>query len=232
MSDIIRIDTQDGSFNAYVARPAAARAPVVVVLHEVFGVNADMRQTCDELAAQGYLAVCPDLLWRIEPGIALTDRTPAEVERAVELYNAFDLAMGVDDAARTVLAARLMRGSNGKVGVVGYCLGGLLAMLTTARLGPDAAVAYYPGGADRHLDVASRIDSPLLVHLAQQDEYIPAPAQAAISQALSARPGAQVHLYPGCDHAFARRNGTHRDEAAAALANGRTAAFLAAHLAA
>ena len=231
MSDSIRIDTRGGSFDAYVARPAVARAPVVVVFHEVFGVNADMRETCDELARQGYLAICPDLLWRIEPGIAMTDRTPAELDRAARIYSAFDLASGVEDAARTVLAARVMRGSNGKVGILGFCLGGLLTMLTTARLGPDAAVAYYPGGADRHLGVASRIDSPLLVHLAQEDEYIPESAQSDIEQALATRASVQVQIYPGCSHAFARRHGAHRDEAAAALANDRTAAFLAAHLA-
>src|SRR3954471_20639308 len=103
MQPPLRIDTPDGSFNAYVARPArTVPSSTVVVLHEVFGVNADMRRTCADLAARGYLAICPDLLWRIEPGIDLTDRTPAEIEKAVALYAAFDADKAVADVARTL----------------------------------------------------------------------------------------------------------------------------------
>jgi carboxymethylenebutenolidase len=230
MQESIQIDTPEGSFRAYVARPAASLAPVVVVLHEVFGVNADMRKTCDELAAQGYLAICPDLLWRLEPGIDMSDRTQAELEKAVALYTAFNPDMGVLDVARTLQTARALPGSTGKVGLLGFCLGGLMTFLTTARVGADAAVAYYPGSADKYLAEAARIDSPLLVHLAQEDEYIPKDAQSAIVDALGRRTSATTYVYPGCSHAFTRHGGSHYDGAAAALANGRTAAFLASHL--
>ncbi|MDP9972308.1 carboxymethylenebutenolidase [Variovorax paradoxus] len=230
MHGSLQITTADGRFAAYVARPQKLPAPAIVVVHEVFGVNADMRQSCDELAAQGYLAICPDLFWRIAPGLDLSDRTEAERARALALYNAFDLDAGVNDIAATLQAARAMPDATGKAGVVGYCLGGLLAFLAAARVGPDAVVAYYPGNADKYLREADRIASPLIVHLAEKDEYIPADAQREISAALKGRPQVQVYSYPDRGHAFARHRGIAYDAEAAALANGRTAAFLALHL--
>jgi len=230
MHDPLQVTTTRGSFTAYVARPQKLPAPAIVVIHEVFGVNADMRQSCDELAAQGYLAICPDLFWRIAPGVDLTDRTEAERARALALYNAFDLDAGVNDIAAALQVARAMPDATSKVGVVGYCLGGLLAFLTAARVGPDAVVAYYPGNADKYLREADQIASPLSVHLAEKDEYIPADAQREISAALKGRPQVQVYSYPDRGHAFARHRGIAYDAEAAALANGRTAAFLALHL--
>lgn len=230
MHEQIQISTPDGTFTAYVARPQATAAPVIVVIHEVFGVNADMRQSCDELAAQGYLAICPDLFWRMEPGVDLSDRTEAERAKGLALYTAFDLDAGVIDIAATVKAARAMPDSTGKVGLVGYCLGGLMTYLTTARVGTDVAVAYYPGNTDKHLEEADRIASPLIVHLAEEDEYISKDAQQQISAALKDRSEVQVYRYPGCHHAFARHRGISYDAAAASLANGRTDAFLAMHL--
>ncbi|SFM69076.1 dienelactone hydrolase family protein [Variovorax sp. OV329] len=230
MPESIRIDSPDGSFMAYMARPGATPAPAVVVIHEVFGVNADLRQTCDELAAQGYLAICPDLFWRVEPGLDMTDRTEAERAKALALYNAFDLDTGVADIAATIDAARRLPECSGKVGVVGYCLGGLLSYLTAARVGADAAVAYYPGNADRHIDEAKDVDSPLIVHLAEEDEYIGKPAQRQIREALADRPMVQLFSYPGCGHAFARHRGMAFDAEAAALANRRTRDFLAVYL--
>ncbi|MDM0066731.1 dienelactone hydrolase family protein [Variovorax sp. J31P207] len=230
MQDPVRITTAGGSFAAYVARPQKLPAPAIVVVHEVFGVNADIRQSCDELAAQGYLAICPDLFWRIAPGVELSDGTEAERAQGQALYNAFDLDAGVDDIVATLRAARDMPDVTGKVGVVGYCLGGLLAFLTVARAGCDAAVAYYPGNADKYAREASRIASPLIVHLAEKDEYIPTDAQREIVAALAERPQVQVYNYPGRGHAFARHRGISYNAEAAALANGRTAAFLALHL--
>lgn len=230
MHDPLQITTSGGSFPAYVARPQKLSAPAIVVVHEVFGVNADMRQSCDELAAQGYLAVCPDLFWRIAPGLELSDRTEAERARALTLYNAFDIDTGVNDIAAAVEAARGMAGATGRVGVVGYCLGGLLAFLTAARAGADAVVAYYPGNAEKYAEEASRITSPLIIHLAEKDEYIPVDAQRKISGALANHPQVQAYSYPGCGHAFARHGGMSFDADAAALASGRTAGFLARHL--
>jgi len=230
MGDYISVNTADGSFKAYVARPQALPAPAVVVIQEIFGVNADLRASCDELAAQGYLALSPDLFWRMQPGVDMTDQSEAEWKKAFALYTAFDRTTGVADIAATMQAARTLPGANGKVGLMGYCLGGLMSFLTTAREGADASVVYYGGGTENHLDEAHKIKNPLLMHLGEEDEYISKDAQKAIIEALQHQPLTQVFTYPGCRHAFARHHGVHYDQAAAALANGRTADFFKRYL--
>jgi carboxymethylenebutenolidase len=231
MSDMIKVRTGDGSFGAYAARPATLPAPAIVVIQEIFGINADMRQACDEMAAQGYLAVCPDLFWRLEPGIVLSADKESDLNKALSLYTAFDIDRGVSDIAATMDAARKLPGTNGKVGVVGFCLGGLMTFLTAARKGADAAVAYYGGRTNEFIAEAKGLRAPLLMHLAEEDEYIDKAAQKTILAALKDRPNAKVYTYPGCNHAFARHNGAHFNAAAAASANARTAAFFKANLA-
>src|SRR6476620_9403227 len=151
------IKVPDGEFRAYVARPAAPKAPAVVVIQEIFGVNQVIRDITDGLAGQGYLAICPDLFWRIEPGIDITDKTEAEWKRAFELFNAFDVDAGVGDIAATIAQIRKDPACNGKVGAVGFCLGGLLAFLTATRTDVDASVAYYGVGIDGRLAEAEKL---------------------------------------------------------------------------
>lgn len=221
----LTIKTPDGAFSAYVARPAAANAPAVVVIQEIFGVNAVMRETADWLAGEGYLAICPDLFWRIEPGIDITDKTKAEWDRAFELFGLFDADKGIQDIAATINAIRADPGCNGKVGAVGYCLGGKLAYLTAARTDIDAAVSYYGVGLDALTGEAATIRRPLLMHVAGEDGFVPKEAQAAIHAALDGNPLITIHDYPGRDHAFARQGGEHYDAADAGKANARTLAF-------
>jgi dienelactone hydrolase len=123
MSETMAITTPDGAFNAYRARPTKRSGAAIVVLQEILGINADMRQTCAEMAAQGYVAICPDLFWRMEPGVDLSDQTEAEWKKGLALYNAFNLDTGVADIDATMAAARALPGSSGKVGLLGYCLG-------------------------------------------------------------------------------------------------------------
>jgi carboxymethylenebutenolidase len=226
-SQSLSIKTPDGDFSAYVARPAAESAPAIVVIQEIFGVNAVMRGIADDLAAQGYLAICPDLFWRIEPGIDITDQSEAEWAKAFELYTAFKVDKGIEDIAATIKTIRANPGCNGKVGAVGYCLGGLLSYLTAARTDIDAAVSYYGVGIDGKLDEATKIKAPILLHVAEKDQFVPAPAQAAMAKVLINGPRLSLYTYPGCDHAFARPGGEHFDAAAAKLANDRTSDFFA-----
>src|SRR3954471_954074 len=123
MGERIAIKTPDGEFSAYVARPGVVKAPAVVVIQEIFGVNQVMREITDGLAGQGYLAICPDLFWRIEPGIDITDHSKAEWDRAFQLFNAFKVDPGVQDIAATVDQIRRDPQCTGKVGAVGFCLG-------------------------------------------------------------------------------------------------------------
>jgi carboxymethylenebutenolidase len=230
VGDTIRIKTADGDFAAYVARPAKAKAPAVVVIQEIFGVNQVMRDTADELAAAGYLAICPDLFWRIEPGVDISDKTEAEWKKAFALMNAFDADKGVADIAATLDHIRQDPSCTGKAGAVGFCLGGQLAYLTAARTDADASVAYYGVGIEKLLGEADKLARPLMMHIAEEDQFVPKPAQALIIRALKNHPQVTIHTYPGRDHAFARHGGEHYDDAAARLAAGRTLAFFQQHL--
>ena len=230
MGETITITTDDGSFSAYLSRPAKPTAPAVVVIQEIFGVNQVMRDITDGLAAQGYLAICPDLFWRIEPGIDITDQSEAEWKKAFELFNKFDVDAGVKDIAATIDQIRKDPGCSGKVGAVGFCLGGLLAFLTSTRTGADASVSYYGVGIETRTAEAEKLARPLLMHIAEEDQFVPKEAQKVILNALKNNPYIEIHTYPGRDHAFARVGGEHYDEADARLAGGRTLAFFQRHL--
>ena len=227
----ITIDTGDGKMNAYVATPKGGSGPALVVIQEIFGVNQVMRDLTDGFAAQGFVAICPDLFWRIEPGIDITDKTQAEWARAFQLFQAFDVDKGMNDIAKTIAAIRQYPGSTGKVGAVGYCLGGKLAYLTATRTDIDAAVGYYGVGLDGLVGEASSIRKPLMLHIAGKDEYGPPPVQQKVHAALDGNALATLHDYPNDDHAFARVGGQHYDKASADQANARTAAFFKQHLA-
>lgn len=225
MGETIAIKTPDGDFTAYVARPQAESAPAIVVIQEIFGVNQVMRDITDDLAAKGFVAICPDLFWRIEPGIDITDQSEAEWKRAFELFNAFDVDAGVKDIAATIAQARSLPGTNGKVGAVGFCLGGLLAFLTATRTDADASVSYYGVGIENRLAEVDKLAAPLMLHIAEEDQFVPKPAQEMILAALKNHPHLTIHTYPGRDHAFARLGGEHYDAADAAIANNRTLEF-------
>lgn len=230
MADSIRIETPDGTFGAYRALPARVPAPLVVVLQELFGVNADMRATCDELAERGFVAVCPDLFWRQQPGVDLDILSPADWDRGLALYQAFDRDLGVADILATIAAASEGPETNGKVGLLGYCLGALMTFMTAARANIDAAVAFHGADTDKYLGEAHAIAAPMIFHLAGEDEFMPRPAQAAIAAAMASHANVRVYTYAGCHHAFSRHGGAHFDAEAATLARGRTWDFFQAVL--
>jgi carboxymethylenebutenolidase len=226
MKNQIVIEAKDGTFRAYISRPAELPAPAVVVLQELFGVNADIRATCDELAAQGFIAVAPDLFWRQEPGVDLSVTSEADWQHGLRLYQAYDRDAGAKDVKSTADVVAMLPECTGKVAVLGYCLGALMTYLTAVRYGVDAAVAYHGGDTEQYLGEVDGLHASLLMHLAEEDEFISKPAQAKIKAALAGKPNATVYSYPGQNHAFARHNGAHYNAAAAALANGRTSEFL------
>jgi carboxymethylenebutenolidase len=152
MKDHITIEGHDGAFAAYIARPKTVPAPAVVVLQELFGVNADIRKTCDELTEQGFVALAPDLFWRQEPGIDLNVTSEADWQHGLRLYGAYNRDAGVKDVKDTVDAVRKLPECNGKVALLGYCLGALMVFLTAVRChGVDAAVAYHGGAILRNI---------------------------------------------------------------------------------
>lgn len=226
----ITLTSPDGKFGAYLAQPASNKGPGIVVIQEIFGVNQVVRSICDGLATQGYFALAPDLFWRIEPNIQITDKSEAEWKKAFELYQKFNVDTGVKDIQLALTHLRGVPGAGPKIGAVGYCLGGLLAYLTAARTNVDAAVGYYGVSIEQYLNEKDKIKKPLLLHIAEKDQFVPAGAQQQIIDAFAGHALVTTHRYSGVDHAFARVGGQHYDKAAADLANQRTAEFFQTHL--
>ena len=231
MSETVSISTleHDGSFPAYCARPVGEPRAAIVVIQEIFGVNAGIRRKCDRLAADGYLALAPDLFWRLEPNVELDPDVEPEFKQALGLMGRFDQDQGVADIEATIRHARNALGTP-SVGVVGYCLGGRLAYMVATRTDADASVGYYAVGLPDLLREKHAIARPLMLHLAGADHFVPPEAQAAIHAGLDDHPKVTLHDYPGEDHGFATEIGTRRSEEAAELADSRTTAFFAEHL--
>ena len=231
MSETTQISTLDegDAFKAYIARPAGTPKAAIVVIQEIFGINAGIRRKCDRLAEEGYLAVAPDLFWRLEPGVELDPDVKPEFDRALELMNTFGQDTGVRDIEATIKFARA-KDRVEKVGAVGYCLGGRLAYLTAARTDCDATVGYYAVGIDELLREKHAIANPLMLHIAQEDGFVDKSTQRKMHEGLDDHDKVTLHDYPGMDHGFATEFGERRDESCAKLADQRTMAFFARHL--
>lgn len=226
----VTITSLDGDFSAYLAK-SGSDGPGVLVIQEIFGVNKDMRDHCDRLASEGYYALCPDLFWRQEPGVQLTDQSEKEWERAFELMQRFNVESGVVDLKDSLGYLRNLDGCTGRAATLGFCLGGKLVYLMACRSDADCNVSYYGVGLDELLHEAAQITTPTMLHIAEEDEFVSKDAQAKINEGLSGHPCVTIHSYPGVNHAFARHNGVHYDEQAATLADERTAKFLKENLA-
>lgn len=223
----IQIPSLDGaSFQAYAALPAGGNGPAIIVAHEIFGVNESLRRICDDLAAQGYIAVCPDLFWRQEAGVQLSEQSDVDWEHAQRLYKGFDVEAGVRDLLATLAFLRRMPGCSGKVGALGYSIGGRLAYLMASRSDVDCCVSYYPVGIDALLDEVYDIRMPYLIHFAEQDKFISQAARQKIAMSVSRNPVIAVETYPNVDHGFARPDGQKYNPPAATKANDLTLAFL------
>lgn len=226
----IEIAAADGSgrFGAYLAMPKTTPAGAVVMIQEIFGVNGAMRALSDWVADMGFIAISPDLFWRQEKAVQLDpDAGQAQWDKAFALMKGMDQDKAVDDLKATLAHARGMQASNGKVATMGFCLGGRLAYMMAARSDADANISYYGVGLEGLLGEAGSIKAPLILHIAEQDKFVPAEAQAKIRDGLKGNPKVAVHVYPGVDHAFARMGGHSWDARAATIANGRTAELLA-----
>src|SRR3712207_4432476 len=220
---MIRIDTLEGysSFDAYLAEPEGPPRAAIVVIQEIFGVNEGIRRKCDKWAELGYLAIAPDLFWRLEPGVELDPDVPEEFKQALDLMGRFDQDQGIRDIEATIREARKRLGGNGKVGCVGFCLGGRLAFMTSARTDIDTSVGYYAVGVDNLLRESHAIARPLMLHIAGADHFVGPEVQRAMHEALDDHPRVVLHDYPGEDHGFAAEMGKRRSEEAAQLADSR-----------
>jgi carboxymethylenebutenolidase len=226
----ITVKGPDGTFGAYLATPSSGRGAGVVVIQEIFGVNDVVRGICDWHAARGRIALAPDLFWHLEPGVQLTDKSQEHWGKAFSLMQRFDVDKGVADIQASISHLRKLDGVTGKVGAVGYCLGGQLAFLCATRTDSDASVGYYGVNIQNRLTEAGKIKKPLMLHIAGKDSYCPPEAQKQIIEGLKGNPHVTIHVYPEMDHAFAREGGEHYNKANADQANSRTDAFFRQHL--
>jgi carboxymethylenebutenolidase len=222
----IQASDGSGSFSAYFVEPRTKPAGVVVLIQEIFGVNQAMRDIAAWVADIGFIAICPDLFWRIQPGIDITDKSEAEWKQAFELFNKFDQAKGIDDLKATVATARKLPGANGRVGTMGYCLGGRLAFMMAEQSDADVNISYYGVGLDNLLGDLGKVTKPLVVHIADKDEFFPPEGRAKVVEAVKTHKQVACYVYPDADHAFARVGGIHWDGRAATIANGRSAEAL------
>lgn len=231
MTAMMTVETLEGDaqFEAYCAKPARTPRAAIVVIQEIFGVNAGIRRKCDTLADADYLAIAPDLFWRLRPGIQLDPDVPDQMQEALGLMGRFDQDAGIRDIQAAIQTARQMVGG-GKVGVVGYCLGGRLAFMSAARTDTDASVGYYGVGIDTLLGEKNAIAHPVLLHVPEEDHFVDKDAQARMHAGLDDHPKVSLYDYPGEDHGFAAEFGARRSETAARLADERTSAFFAEHL--
>ncbi len=221
------IKTADGgAMDAYVAMPSATPAPAIIVIQEIFGINEGIRTRCEEYAAKGYLAIAPDLFWRLEPNVDLTDKTPEEWAKAFDLMNRFDIDQGVKDLNDTLVQTRDSKDCDGFVADIGFCLGGKLAYLMATRTDVDATVSYYGVGIQDKLDEMDNIKAPTLFHIAGKDKFVPKEAQDAIVAKAAPNDLLDTYVYKDCDHAFTRKGGEHYDEAATILADAASFALL------
>lgn len=230
MTDIA-IEALDGSgsFQAYCAEPTRDAKAAIVVIQEIFGVNQGIKRRCERWAELGYLTIAPDLFWRIRPGTDLDPDIPDQLHQAFALMGKFEQEKGVADIEATIRAARARIGG-GKVGVVGYCLGGRLAFMTAARTDADASVGYYGVGIDGLLGEKHAISRPVLLHVAEEDHFVDKAAQARMHEGLDDHPKVSIADYPGVDHGFATEMGKRRSEEAAQQADKRTEEFFALNL--
>lgn len=231
MTETVTIPTLSGdqSFGAYLARPAGEPKAAIIVIQEIFGVNAGIRRKCDKLAEDGYLAVAPDLFWQLEPGIELDPDVEPEFQQALEWMGKFDQDAGIRDIEAAIQWIRRDAGV-AKVGCVGYCLGGRLAFMTAARTDIDASVGYYGVGIDGLLGEKEAIAHPLMLHIPTEDGFVDKATQKAMHEGLDNHSKVTLHDYEGLDHGFATEFGKRRADDAAILADSRTSSFFAEHL--
>ena len=226
----IKVKLRDGTMGAYIAYPDKTPTGAVIAIMEIWGVNDTMRKHAHEFAEAGFVCLVPDLFWRLQPGVEL-GYSEAEIKAAFDFYGRFDPDQAIKDVADTIRALRAMPECNGKVGAVGYCLGGKLCYLMCCRTDIDCAVAYYGTYIEHRIVEAKNLHRPFVLHMAMKDRWVQAEVNDMLERRLSPNPLVTIHKYPGADHAFARHGGKTYSKPEADRALTLTVDFFEKHLA-
>ena len=226
----IKVRSRDGKlFRGYLAVPAGRKGPGILLCQEIFGINDHMREVADQYAEEGYFVLAPDLFHRLEPDVEL-GYEEEDMKRAFDFYQRFDEDKAAGDVKSAVGTLRRIKGCDGKVAALGYCLGGKLAYLAAARAGVDAAIGYYGVYIEKNLRESKKIKCPLLLHFAGNDRFVPPSAVKKIQKGLAKLAEFESYVYPGSDHAFNCKERPAYDKPASGMAYSRTIAFLRRHL--
>ena len=226
----IKVPLRDGVMGGYLAVPDGPPKGAIVAIMEIWGVNDTMRAHAHEFAEAGFVCFVPDLFWRQEPGVELSDRNPEDVKKAFDLYYDFDYDLGVRDMEDTVKHIATLPECNGKVGAVGYCLGGKLCYLLCCRTNIDCAVAYYGTYIEHNIRDVGNLHRPFMLHMAMKDRWVQAEVNELLERRLRPNPLVEIHQYPGADHAFARHGGRTYSQPEADRALALSVAFFKRHL--
>ncbi len=222
-------------FAACLTLPPGGRGPGLLLWQEIFGVNEHIRALAQQYALAGFTVLAPDAFWRQAPRVAL-GYTGSDRERALQLMQGYGAGDALADIATATAALRglpAVQASGGRIGTLGWCMGGRMAYLTAATQAVDAAVCWYGGGIQHQLQRAAQVRAPVLLHYAEHDDHIPLDAVEQVRAALAARPApavTELHVYPGAHHGFNCWARASWHAGSAALAQGRTLVFLARHL--
>jgi carboxymethylenebutenolidase len=220
-----------GAFTAHVSLPDGGHGPGVLVIQEIFGVNEYIRDVCDRLANAGYVALAPDVFWRIQPGAQFDSSNQENIGPAVEFAGRYDPESGLSDLGAALAHLRSLGEVQGPVGVIGFCFGGTQAFRVAKHLDPTCAVSYYGSGTAQLLDDLDELTCPLMFHFGDNDPYLPMSDVDTIKAATAGRHNVIVHVHRGAGHAFDNRfapHFSHPDSAAAAWQE--TLSFLFLHL--
>ncbi|WP_394778706.1 dienelactone hydrolase family protein [Undibacterium sp.] len=221
----ISIPAQNGNFEGYLARPKGGTGPAVIIIQEIFGVNSHIRSVADQYAADGYVALAPDIFWRAQLRAELT-YAGDDYQTALELMKKTDPQLAVADISAAAKVLRALPEVTGKIAAIGYCFGGRLAYLSAAQGSIDLGVAYYGGGIQAHLDLTTSIKVPMLFHYAGLDTHIPVTVADDLRERFAGRDDVEVFTYPNADHGFNCSDRGSYNQHASALAHGRTLTFM------
>lgn len=201
VSEKVTISVDDGFFDAYVSLPPSGDGPGLLLIQEIFGVNQHMRDVADRLAAEGFIVMVPDLFWRMKRNLEL-GYEGADFDKALEYFQQFDEKQGLSDLKEAASALRDHKKCTGRVGTIGFCLGGKLAFRLASQYNMNAAVSYYPVFLEKHLEDAERLRCETIIHFGALDHFVPRETYETIKEGLKHKQNIHIYLYEGVDHGF------------------------------
>ncbi|MFA5565134.1 MAG: dienelactone hydrolase family protein [Acidimicrobiia bacterium] len=225
------IIVEGGEMKAHLAVPTSGTGPGVLLIQEIGGVNGYMEEVAGRLANLGYVALAPDVFWRVQPGFVVQEFSDETFPKAIEVSSQVDPALAVADLGMALEHLRELPETTGGVGVLGFCFGGTMAYLVGAEYEPDIVVSYYGSGVAGAIDRAADIVCPMLMHFGGKDPFLPMADIETIESGTSGMENVQIVVQPNAGHAFDNHaSPVYYDQGAAQAAWEITAAFLSENL--